>query len=80
MNIKDAPPALRNILQALGDGKGLVVSQHEHDPQPNEWYVGTQFDGFGGAGDLGPFETAEEALIKGIKWLYGLYEAALDNE
>ena len=79
LNIKDAPPALRGILQALGDSNGLVISQHATDPQPDEWYAGMVADGLGG-GDLGPFETAEQALIEGIHWLYGLYVAALDNE
>lgn len=79
MNIPDAPPTLRPILQALGKSNGLVITQHRHDPQPNEWYAGIAADGLGG-GDLGPFDTAEEALIKGIQWLYDLYQAALDNE
>ena len=79
MNIPDAPPALRGILQALGESNGLVITQHETDPQPDEWYAGIFADGLGGA-DLGPYETAEEALIKGIQWLYGLYVAAVDNE
>ena len=79
MNIPDAPPALRGILQALDDSNGLVISQHEHDPQPDEWFAGIAADGLGG-GDLGPYETAEEALIAGIQWIYDLYKAALNNE
>lgn len=79
MNIPDAPPALRGILQALGEHNGLVITQHEYFPEPNGWYAGIVADGFGG-GDLGPYETAEEALVKGIQWLYGLYEAAVDNQ
>ena len=79
MNIRDAPPALRGILLALGDSNGLIITQHQTDPQPGEWYAGIEADGLGG-GDLGPFETAEEALIKGIQWIYDLYKAALNNE
>ena len=79
MNIRDAPPALRGILLALGDSNGLIISQHEHDPQPDEWFAGIAADGLGG-GDMGPYKTAEEALIRGIQWIYGLYVAALNNE
>ena len=79
MNIPDAPPALRSILQALDENNGLIISQHETDPEPHEWYAGIFADGLGG-GDLGPFKTAEEALIEGIKWLHGLYQAALDTD
>jgi hypothetical protein len=80
MNIPDAPPALRSILQALPrDGNGLVVTQHEHDPKPDEWFVGIEQDELGG-GDLGPYESAEEALIAGVQWLYDLYREGLDEQ
>lgn len=79
MNIPDAPPALRAILQALPkDGSGLVVTQNEYNPQPDEWFVGIEREGLGG-GDLGPYESAEEALIAGVQWLYDLYREGLDE-
>lgn len=80
MNIPDAPPALRSILYALPkDGNGLVVTQHAYHPKPDEWFVGIEHAGYGG-GDLGPYQTAEQALIKGVQWLYALYRARDDHD
>jgi hypothetical protein len=71
--IPDAPPALRSILHALPkNDTGLLIHQHDHFPKPDEWYAGIVVDGWGG-GDIGPFPTAEQALIKGVHWLYSLY-------
>jgi hypothetical protein len=77
-NIPDAPPALRFILRALlQDGSGLMISQHQADPKPVEWFAGIIQDGEGGH-DLGPYETAEKALIAGVHWLYDLYRAGVE--
>ena len=71
MNIPDAPPALRALLEQLPEATGgFVVSQHHHDPRPDEWFAG--WDG----GDVGPYPTAGDARAAGIKWLYGLYSDA----
>jgi hypothetical protein len=71
MNIPDAPPALRALLEQLPHSTGgFVVSQHLYTPRPDEWYAGWN------GGDVGPFPTAEEAIAGGIRWLHGLYSDA----
>lgn len=71
MNIPDAPPALRALLEQLPAATGgFVVSQHMNDPHPDEWFAGWN------GGDVGPYASAEDALAAGIKWLYGLYADA----
>ena len=62
-----APLYLRDLLGTIASA-GLVVSQHQTDARPNEWYVSMPHDGLD-AGDLGPFATAELALLAGIAWL-----------
>jgi hypothetical protein len=81
INTPDAPPALRSLLQRLAaQPAGLVVSQHHTDPQPGEWYAGTMIGELGG-GDLGPYPSAEDALVAGVAWLYELVSAAqLDSD
>jgi hypothetical protein len=44
--------------------------------KPDEWFAGIIQDGEGGH-DLGPYESAEKALIAGVQWLYDLYRAGL---
>jgi hypothetical protein len=70
-NIPNAPPHLRNLLQRLPEATGgFVVSQHYHDPRPDEWFAGWN------GGDTGPHSSSEEALFAGIQWLYRLYTEA----
>jgi hypothetical protein len=70
-NIPDAPPALRDLLARLPDATGgFTVGQHHVDPHPDEWYAGWN------GGDIGPYDSAEAALIAGIKWLYSQYADA----
>lgn len=70
-HIPDAPEHLRALLYRLPrETGGFLVTQHYHDPHPGEWFAGWN------AGEIGPYASAEEALIAGIKWLYGLYKQA----
>jgi hypothetical protein len=70
-NIPDAPPALRDLLMRLPDETGgFTIGQHHIDPRADEWYVGWN------GGDIGPYNSAEAALMAGIKWLYSLYAEA----
>lgn len=65
-NIPNAPPELRELLQRLHENGSLKVSQHNWDPRPDEWF----------GGDWGPYPTAQEALVNGVRWLRGLYDDA----
>lgn len=66
MNIPDCAPPLREILIRLLAEADLTISQHDLTPDPAEWY----------GGDWGPYTSAEEALVQGVKWLRGLYDQA----
>ena len=70
LNIPDAPPELRQLLQRLAKDTGFEVSQHNDTPYPDEWFAGL------GGGDAGPYRTAEDAIVGGVRWLRGLYEEA----
>lgn len=69
MNIPDAPPALAPLLRRLYAEASTEITQHEHTPAPDEWYAGRVIDGYGG-GDLGPFPSAEDALIAMVRYLW----------
>lgn len=64
-HIPDAPLPVRGLLRSLHEA-GLTISQHIHTPHPQEWF----------AGDAGPYESWEAAMIGGVRWLRGLYESA----
>lgn len=71
INIPDAPGHLRFLLRMLPIATdGFQVSQHFHDPKPDEWFAG-----WGGA-DIGPYKSPEEALAAGIRRLYTLLQEA----
>ena len=71
INIPNAPAHLKKLLQELPKQTGgFEVSQHFHQPEANEWYSGWS------GGDCGPYNTAEEALYGGIRWLNRIYEEA----
>jgi hypothetical protein len=54
------------LLEQLREA-GLVIEPHSF--HVNEWYAGTvTVEGLGG-GDVGPFDSAEGALIAGVRWL-----------
>lgn len=65
-NIPNAPPELRQLLEQLHQVAGLKVAQHNWDPRPDEWF----------GGDWGPYPTAQEALVNGVRWLQKLYDTA----
>lgn len=49
---------------------GLNVAQHTHDPRDDEWFAGFAPDGT----EMGPYPTAEEAALAGIRFFLRLYE------
>src|SRR5689334_12556083 len=49
---------------------GLVVETHIH--LPGEWYAGTITPEGVGGGDVGPYESAEDALVNGVRWIMAL--------
>jgi hypothetical protein len=73
-HIPDAPEHLRELLQRLyretapvpEAAGGFLVSQRLHDQASDDWYAGWAGD------DIGPYDTAEDAIIAGVRWLYGL--------
>jgi hypothetical protein len=67
--IPHAPATLRPLLQRLLDEAALNVSQHHYTPAPDEWF----------GGDSGPYESAEDAVVGGVRWLRRLYEEAREE-
>jgi hypothetical protein len=65
-NIPHAPAELAQLLRRLHAESGLNVSQHTSYPRPDEWF----------GGDWGPFTTAEDAIVNGVRWLASLYDTA----
>lgn len=76
MNIPDAPPALRPLLNRLLAEVSTEITQHEHTPAADEWFAGRILDGFGG-GDFGPYASAEDAIVGLVRRLWELYDEAL---
>ena len=70
LHIPDAPAELRALLQRLAVETGFEVSQHNHTPSADEWFAGL------GGGDAGPYPSAEDAIVGGVRWLRSLYEEA----
>lgn len=63
------------LLAALR-GAGLGVSQHRYTPQPDEWFAGGVDAAGHSHGDVGPWPSAEEALVGGVAWLVRTLETA----
>lgn len=59
-------PTLLRDLAAVG----LHITQHAHDPRPDEWYASLDSP-YGG--DVGPEPSAEAALVAGVRWLIRRY-------
>ena len=65
MHIPDAPPALRSLLRRLLAEADTGISQHLYTPHPDEWFAGR-----GDYGDLGPYESAEAAIVGMVRYLW----------
>ena len=78
MNIPDAPPALAPLLRRLLAEAQVEVTQHEYRPSVDAWYAGLVLPGPGGGllggGDLGPFASAEDAIVRLVGWLSERYD------
>lgn len=69
INIPDAPAHLRTLLYRLASESNLVVSQHLYVPIADQWF----------GGDWGPYETVEDGIVAGVKWLRLLYDDTVDE-
>jgi len=69
MNIPDAPPALAALLYRLLAEADTGISQHHYHPRPDAWYVGR-----GEGGDYGPYQSAEDALVRMLRHLWERYD------
>jgi len=80
VNIPDAPPALAPLLRRLLVEAHVEVTQHHYHPHPDAWYVGLVLPGPGGGviggGDLGPFASAEDAIVRLVAWLVARHDEA----
>jgi hypothetical protein len=62
------------LLAQLG-AAGLTVEQHRLEPHPDEWFVRSQGDSPGSTA-IGVYETAEAAMVAGVRWLRQRADAA----
>ena len=76
MNIPDAPPALAPLLRRLLAEADTGITQHANDPHPDEWHAGR-----GDAGDLGPYASADDAIVGLLRHLWrGLDEVRAERD
>lgn len=68
-------PQLLAELAAVNFG----ISQHRTDPRDNEWFAGGVGPDGHIRGEVGPFESAEAALVGGVAWLVRSREEAEDD-
>jgi hypothetical protein len=58
---------------------GLGVSQHHYVPRPDEWFAGSVSGEGRIHGEVGPFPSAEAALIGGVRWIVRLLDENTDR-
>lgn len=76
MHIPDAPAHLRPLLRRLLAEADTGISQHLYTPHPDEWFAGR-----GDYGDLGPYDSAEAAIVGMVRYLWrGLDEARSERD
>lgn len=68
-NLLHAPFHLKALLIRLHNETDLNISQHLTEPKSNEWFAGWLI-----AGDVGPYPTAEDALVSGVGFLCQLID------
>lgn len=68
-------------LQLIARLRAAGVAVEPHRDYADEWYAGTVAGGGLGGGDVGPYTSAEEALVGGVAWLVRLlYETQVERD
>ena len=76
LHIPDCPPALAPLLRRLYAEAETEISQHLHTPAPDAWYAGRVLGGTLGGGDIGPYASAEDALVALVRHVWGRCDQA----